>query len=50
MLIPKGKRKVFYLVYLLILVVAGFFVLRYLLTPDVRQAVRETYLPAGADH
>jgi hypothetical protein len=50
MLIPKRRRRVFYIVYLLVLAVAGFFMLRYLLTSEVRQAVRETYLPAGADN
>ena len=49
MLIPKRRRRVFYIVYLLVLAVAGYFILRYLLTSEVRQAVRETYLPTGAD-
>ena len=49
MLIPKGKRKVFYLIYLLILVVAGSLVVRYIFTPDVRQAIKETYLPSDAE-
>lgn len=49
MLIPKGKRRVFYLFYLAILIIAGVFVVRYLLTPDVRQAIKETYLPGDAE-
>ena len=49
MLIPKGKRKVFYLIYLLILVIAGFLVVRYIITPDVRQAIKETYLPSDSE-
>lgn len=49
MLIPKRRRRVFYTFYLLVLLIAGFFVVRYLLTPDVRQAIKETYLPGDAE-
>lgn len=50
MLIPKRRRRIFYIVYLSVLAVAGFLMLRYLLTSEVRQAVRETYFPSAADN